>query len=273
VPTKKEMSLLSSWKGDASRLGKVELYIKALSIVPYLSIRLHSMIFQLNFDEIYNSIITSINKITIACQDLRNSDKFVRLLGIILEIGNSLNKGTNKGGAKGIQLSSLMKLTQTRTNSGATLLEYIVVHIKKKCPDLLKLDDDLESLDSATKVSLETIRLDVNKMKIGCTNIMNGIELDQKENNSQLFHDAMNTFLQRANHLKEDVITQINNVDHEFESLCSYFAAPPPPATSPDTFFELVNSFVKTFSSTVKQVDEKIVSFFHFQFLSTVSIF
>ena len=80
-------------------------------------------------------------------------------------------------------------------------------------------------------------------------------------------------FLQRANHLKEDVITQINNVDHEFESLCSYFAAPPPPATSPDTFFELVNSFVKTFSSTVKQVDEKIVSFFHFQFLSTVSIF
>ena len=76
-----------------------------------------------------------------ACHDLKSSVKFVRLLGIVLEVGNSLNKGTSKGGAKGIQLDSLMKLTQTRTNSGQTLLEYIVVHIRTKCPELLKLHE------------------------------------------------------------------------------------------------------------------------------------
>ena len=118
-----------------------ERYVLALASVPQLTVRLQSMLFEARLDEIAGSVKDATAKVLRACADLRESNKFVRLLGIVLEVGNSLNKGTSKGGAKGIQLSSLMKLTQTRTNSGQTLLEYIIVNIKKKCPELLQLSN------------------------------------------------------------------------------------------------------------------------------------
>jgi len=144
MPTKQEMKLVTDFDkndGDINRLGKPERYVLSLASVPHLSQRIQAMLFKLNVDELHHGIADDTLKVQKACTDLKNSNKFVRLLGIVLEVGNSLNKGTNKGGAKGIQLSSLMKLTQTRTNSGQTLLEYIVVHIQRKCPELLKLHE------------------------------------------------------------------------------------------------------------------------------------
>ena len=182
----------------------------------------------------------------------------LRLLGIVLEVGNSLNHGTSKGGAKGIQLSSLMKLTQTRTNSGATLLEYIVVHLQNKSPDLLKLSDDLHSIDLATKVALESVRQDVNKMNIGCRQISTGIDLDAKDN-CPIFEQAMAPFLAQVQVMRDEAVRTIEQVDVEFAALCSYFAAPPPPTTSPDEFFALVSNFAHTFTTTVTHVDEKNV--------------
>ena len=258
IPTKKEMALLSTWKGDENRLGKVEQYIKALATVPHLINRLQAMIFQLTSPELHRSIMVSTGKIQTACRDLTGSDKFVRLLGIVLEVGNSLNHGTSKGGAKGIQLSSLMKLTQTRTNSGATLLEYIVVHLQNKSPDLLKLSDDLHSIDLATKVALESVRQDVNKMNIGCRQISTGIDLDAKDN-CPIFEQAMAPFLAQVQVMRDEAVRTIEQVDVEFAALCSYFAAPPPPTTSPDEFFALVSNFAHTFTTTVTHVDEKNV--------------
>ena len=103
------------------------------------------LLFELQIDELAKAVETKTNVIMSACNDVRSSERFVRLLGIVLQIGNSMNKGTSKGGAKGIKLNSLMKLTQTRTNSGQTLLEYIIVHVMEKCPSLLALDAVSES--------------------------------------------------------------------------------------------------------------------------------
>ena len=115
---------------------------------------------------------------------------------------------------------------------------------------------DLTSIESATKVALETVRQDVNKMKQGCLQISNGIRLDQKDNRD-VFQQSMGTFLERAQHLRDESVKMIGAVDEQFAALCSYFAAPPPPTTKPDEFFVLVASFVRTFTATVKQVGDK----------------
>ena len=127
LPEKTEIKMLKEYSGDPAKLGKPEAYILAMSKVPKLSLRLQSMLFKLQINELVNSVKSSTEQILSACMNMRSSDKSVRLLGIVLQIGNSMNKGTSKGNAKGIQLGSLMKLTQTRTNSGQTLLEYIIV--------------------------------------------------------------------------------------------------------------------------------------------------
>jgi len=145
---------------------------------------------------------------------------------------------------------------------GAPNLLFIFLHFcllsLSSLPLLLSLinTQDLVSIDSATKVALETVRQDVMKMKQGCMQITNGIRLDQKDNSS-LFSDQMSSFLERAEHLRDECGQMLDEVDEEFRALCSYFAAPPPPATAPDDFFALVSSFVKTFTATVTQVDEK----------------
>ena len=56
---------------------------------------------------------------------MRASARFRRLLGVVLQLGNALNKDTRKGGAQGFKLGSLIKLAQTKTNSRQTVLEYV----------------------------------------------------------------------------------------------------------------------------------------------------
>ena len=66
-----------------------------------------------------------------ATNEVKKSKKFKTLLRIMLAVGNQINKGTRKGDAEGITLSSLMKMSQTKTNSGYTLLEYIVMKVEE----------------------------------------------------------------------------------------------------------------------------------------------
>lgn len=253
APLQSESKLVKNYDGDPSRLGKPEAYVLALSQVPQLSVRLRSMLFKLQIDELVNSVQAMTGKILSACADMRSSEKFVRLLGIVLQIGNSMNKGTSKGGAKGIQLDSLMKLTQTRTNSGQTLLEYIIVHITEKCPDLLALDADLESVPEASKIAIETLRVDVAKIKQGCNAIRNGIKADVAAGGT-IFQEKMEGFCARAEQLRDEVVAALHKAETEFASLCEYFASPPPPTTTPDSFFRLVANFVNAYMSTVKHV-------------------
>lgn len=45
----------------------------------------------------------------------------------VLAIGNAMNDGTWKGGAVGFKLSSLMRLSQTKSSDGSsTVLDYLV---------------------------------------------------------------------------------------------------------------------------------------------------
>ena len=96
TPNKKEIASVVAFEGDQQRLGKPEKYVLALSAVPHLMARIQAMLFKLNVDEIYHSVSKDTKKVMAACRDLKGSVKFVRLLGIVLEVGNSLNKGTNK---------------------------------------------------------------------------------------------------------------------------------------------------------------------------------
>ena len=89
IPNKSEIKTITDFakeqKTSIERLGKPEKYVLALSTVPHLTQRLQAMLFKLNVDELHSSILEDTQKVQSACSDLKNSDKFVRLLGIVLE--------------------------------------------------------------------------------------------------------------------------------------------------------------------------------------------
>ena len=56
-----------------------------------------------------------------------SSSALKEVMKCILAIGNSLNKGTYKGGAKGFRLGSLLKLQQTKSTDGKnTVMDYLI---------------------------------------------------------------------------------------------------------------------------------------------------
>ena len=64
------------------------------------------------------------------------SDRLASILGEVLRVGNAMNAGTAKGGAQGVTVESLLKLTQTRSvgtsRESLTVLDYIAETLLKK---------------------------------------------------------------------------------------------------------------------------------------------
>ena len=91
----------------------------------------------------------------------------------------------------------------------------------------------------------------MNKIRQGCNAVHNGIKNDSAADNS-IFKNKMGTFSERADRACEEAVASLEQAETEFASLCEYFASPPPPVTTPDTFFKLVADFVRVYTQTVK---------------------
>jgi hypothetical protein len=72
-----------------------------------------------------------------------------------------------RSGATGFKIGSLSKLSQTKSNSGETVLEYLVVRMGRDMPDVLDLKADMPSLEEAKYVSFPTLQLDLSKIDSG----------------------------------------------------------------------------------------------------------
>lgn len=62
-----------------------------------------------------------------ACQELRNSRLFKKLLEAVLKTGNRMNDGTFRGGAQAFKLDTLLKLSDVKGVDGKTTLLHFVV--------------------------------------------------------------------------------------------------------------------------------------------------
>lgn len=104
-----------------------------------------------------------------ALTEVRRSEKLRRLLKIILEAGNILNDGTERGESRGFSMQSLETLSKLKQVSGATLLDFLVETISRQSPDLLELGRDLSSLKDASKVELEEVQTEVKLFRTEVT--------------------------------------------------------------------------------------------------------
>lgn len=63
----------------------------------------------------------------VACNKLRNSRLFLKLLEAVLKTGNRMNDGTYRGGAHAFKLDTLLKLSDVKGTDGKTTLLHFVV--------------------------------------------------------------------------------------------------------------------------------------------------
>lgn len=127
TPSNDEELRLRLYTGELSQLGPAEQFLKAIIDIPYVFQRLDALLFMSNLPEEASNVKHSFTTLEVACQELKNSRLFLKLLEAVLKTGNRMNVGTFRGGAQAFKLDTLLKLSDVKGTDGKTTLLHFVV--------------------------------------------------------------------------------------------------------------------------------------------------
>ncbi|KAL2938062.1 Formin-like protein 5 [Bienertia sinuspersici] len=127
APTQEEELKLRLFNGEISQLGPAERFLKVLVDIPFAFKRMESLAFMMTFKEEVTNIKESFVTLEVACDELKKSRLFLKLLEAVLKTGNRMNDGTYRGGAQAFKLDTLLKLADVKGTDGKTTLLHFVV--------------------------------------------------------------------------------------------------------------------------------------------------
>ncbi|KAJ9550397.1 hypothetical protein OSB04_014442 [Centaurea solstitialis] len=130
APTQEEELKLRLYSGDLELLGPAERFLKVVVEIPFVFKRFEALLFVSALQEESSSLKDAFATLEVACTKLKNSRLFLKLLEAVLKMGNRMNVGTHRGGAKAIKLDSLLKLSDVKGTDGkTTMLSFVVQEI------------------------------------------------------------------------------------------------------------------------------------------------
>ncbi|KAK5638990.1 hypothetical protein RI129_013285 [Pyrocoelia pectoralis] len=200
LPPSDQLAKLQPFKDSYGQLTEAEQFCVKLSEIKRLLPRLKSLSFREHFSEMVNDSKPDIVAGTAACEEVKKSKKFAKLLELILLLGNYMNSGTRNAQTFGFEISFLTKLTGTKDiNNKSTLLHYIVETVEKKFPELLNFYDELPHIDKASRVSLDVIQKTLKQMDSSIKNLETDLANNKlPQSNDDKFFETMNSFAKDA---------------------------------------------------------------------------
>ncbi|XP_051215501.1 formin-like protein 11 [Lolium perenne] len=127
IPSSDEELRLRLYTGELTQLGPAEQFLKAIIDIPYIYQRLDALLFMSILPEEASGVKQSFATLEVACDELRNSRLFLKLLEAVLKTGNRMNVGTFRGEAQAFKLDTLLKLSDVKGTDGKTTLLHFVV--------------------------------------------------------------------------------------------------------------------------------------------------
>ncbi|VAH25089.1 unnamed protein product [Triticum turgidum subsp. durum] len=127
TPTSDEELKLRLYTGEMSQLGPAEQFLKTIIDIPYIFQRLETLLLMASLTEEATGVEQSFKTLEVACDELRHSRLFKKLLEAVLKTGNRMNDGTFRGGAQAFKLDTLLKLADVKGLDGKTTLLHFVV--------------------------------------------------------------------------------------------------------------------------------------------------
>ncbi|CAN6199302.1 unnamed protein product [Urochloa humidicola] len=163
IPSNDEELRLRLYTGELTQLGPAEQFLKAIIDIPYIFQRLDALLFMSNLPEEASSVKQSFATLEVACQELRNSRLFLKLLEAVLKTGNRMNVGTFRGGAQAFKLDTLLKLSDVKGTDGKTTLLHFVVQETIRSEGVRATRDAKEQGTSISSVDTNDVTDDKNE--------------------------------------------------------------------------------------------------------------
>jgi hypothetical protein len=254
LPEEDEKAAINDYisKGnDVNLLGKAEKYIFSMSDITLLKQRLDLMELQCTFDPDAAAHEQDLELMSRACDEIKNSTNFPKLLKLVLKVGNVLNAGSAKGGATGFRIGGLLKLAQTKTNQGSTLLEYIILGLEKGDRDMLGLATEFPSAADALRKSLQSMTADSKKLEKGQGQISTILK-NPKASADPSFAKVV-PFLSTISERVQELQEKMNRVEKDFGEVVAYFGENPKRMSTED-FFKLIDQFQTLFAKSLENV-------------------
>uniref|UniRef100_A0A674AC78 Diaphanous related formin 2 n=1 Tax=Salmo trutta TaxID=8032 RepID=A0A674AC78_SALTR len=266
LPEQKELSALAELKSEYEELCEPEQFGIVMSSVKLLRSRLNGILFKLTFEEQVNNIRPDIMNVTFACEEVKKSDSFSNLLEMVLLVGNYMNAGSRNAQTFGFNVSFLCKLRDTKSSDqNTTLLHFLAEKCEEKYPEILRFPEELEHVESASKVSAEILKSSLSSMERHIQRLENDIEnFPKTDDKKDKFVEKLSISfscislipLLHSREQYEKLSTMHKNMQKLYESLGSYYAFDPHVLSVEDFFGDLA-SFRTLFVEAVKDNHKK----------------
>ncbi|CAI5771651.1 protein diaphanous homolog 3 isoform X1 [Podarcis lilfordi] len=254
LPEQKQLNELSKMKSEYENLSEPEQFCIVMSGVKRLKPRLSAILFKLQFEEQVNNIKPDIMAVSAACEAIKKSRSFSKLLELVLLMGNYMNAGSRNAQTFGFNLCSLCKLKDTKSvDQKTTLLHFLVELCEEKYPEVLSFVEDLQSLDKASRVSAESLEKSLKQMERQLIQLEKDLETFPL---SEDIHDKFVTkicFLMKATSSKFQKLSRMHNSMETLYRNVMEFYAVDWKKVSVEEFLTDLNNFRTMFMQAAKE--------------------
>ncbi|XP_028315683.1 protein diaphanous homolog 1 isoform X2 [Gouania willdenowi] len=254
MPTSEQLSRLGDMKDEYDDMAESEQFGVVMSGVKRLMPRLEAILFKLQFEEQLNNIKPDVVSVTAACEEVRKSETFSKLLQIILLVGNYMNAGSRNGKAFGFSISYLCKLRDTKSaDLKQTLLHFLADVCQEQYPEVMSFPEELIHVEKASRVSAETIQKNLEMMGRQIKNLEKDLEtFPPPQNDKDHFVEKMSSFVTSAREQYAKLELMHNNMEKQFSDLGEYFVFDPRKMSVEEVYGDL-NTFINMFQQAVKE--------------------
>ncbi|NXW29721.1 DIAP1 protein, partial [Phaetusa simplex] len=255
----KELNALAELKDEYNDLFFFEQFGVVMSSVKMLRSRLNGILFKLMFEEHVNNIKPDIMAVTLACEEMKKSESFSKLLELVLFLGNYMNSGSRNAQSLGFNISFLCKIRDTKSSDQkTTLLHFLAEICEENYRDILKFPDELQHVESASKVSAQTLKSNLDSMNNQIQRLENDIQnFPKTQDEHDKFVEKMSiSFLHSAREQYEKLSNMHNNMTKLYENLGEYFTFDPK-AISIEEFFGDLSNFRTLFLEALKENNKR----------------
>jgi hypothetical protein len=263
IPNEDERLLYEKFEGDLKGLSSVDYLLFHLSKDKRLSEKIKTLMYMKSVKENVEELKKLIQTRMEGSTQLRESEKFHKLLELILIIGNTLNKGKRFGNAKGFKLDILTTLVTTKSSDGTiSLLDYLISIIDEKNTNIRDFYEELTSIPSCSRISFDDIKLqmdDILKIQI---HLMKESTFYSKDTQWKDYSNKIQDSFLELSEVVQSMQSSMECMKKDYEETIEYYGDDM--KRKDVEIFKIVSNFIaeykKSFSNYLKKNDPILTS-------------